>query len=403
MDAWNPDQLKKMQCGGNSAMNEFFQRYGVQKHTDIKDKYNSQAAEFYREKIKAEAEGRSYTPPDPSSVAKPKPKPASMGRVKSFGGPSHGAADWDAWDEEASGAQTMHASNSEYTLDDLQRSANQKEDFFARKMNENALRPEGIPPSQGGKYVGFGSTPAPSHTSSFSSTGFDDVSGIIGKKFSELSVFAKDSASSMNSALKEAGVAEKTKEYGVKGWALLRSAYASAASTIESTAAQQGIKVDLGSKKVADSISLQGVGKYASIDQLPPSGYGLEASDATFSDHNAAGYNDSMGYQPPQRQIRNNGTAAAANNANRDSGFESASSSGKKASVGDLLQMDDNGAGGEDWADWGEPKVAQTSKSNVKTAQKNKPSQREDWNGWDQASPTGQAVAVKNDDDWGTW
>lgn len=396
MDAWNPDQLKKMQCGGNSAMNEFFQKYGVQKHTDIKDKYNSQAAEFYREKIKAEVEGRNYTPPDPSSVAKPRPKPSGMGRVKSFGGPSHGAADWDAWDEEASGAQNMHASHSEYTLDDLQHSANQKEDFFARKMNENALKPEGIPPSQGGKYVGFGSTSAPSHTSSFSSTGFDDVSGIIGKKFSELSVLAKDSASSMNNALKDAGVAEKTKEYGVKGWALLRSAYATAASTIESTAAQQGIKVDLGSKKVADSVGLQGVGKYASIDRPPPTGYGLEASDATFSDHSSAGYNDSIGYQPPQRQIRSTTTS----NANRDSGLQS---SGKKAPVGDLLQMDDNGAGGEDWADWGEPKVAQKSKPSGQPARKNNPSQREDWNGWDQASPTGQAVPVKNDDDWGTW
>jgi len=399
MDAWNPDQLKKMQCGGNSAMNEFFQKYGVQKHTDIKDKYNSQAAEFYREKIKAEAEGRVYTPPDPSSVAKPRPKPSGVGKAKSFGGPSHGAADWDAWDEEASGAQNMHASHSEYTLDNLQRSANEKEDFFARKMNENALRPEGIPPSQGGKYVGFGSTPAPSHAASFSNTGFDDVSGMIGKKFSELSVFAKDSASSMNNALKDAGVAEKTKEYGVKGWALLRSAYATAASTIESTAAQQGIKVDLGRKKVADSVGLQGVGKYASIDQPPPSGYGLEASDAAFSDHTAAGYNDSMGYQPPQRPMRNN----TASIGNRDSGFQSLTSSSKKASVGDLLQMDDTGAGGEDWADWGDSNVARNTKPSVQAERKKKPSQREDWNGWDPASPTGQAVPVKNDDDWGTW
>jgi hypothetical protein len=45
MDSWNPDQLKKMQCGGNGKVNAFFQQYGVDKHTDIKDKYNSRAAE----------------------------------------------------------------------------------------------------------------------------------------------------------------------------------------------------------------------------------------------------------------------------------------------------------------------------------------------------------------------
>lgn len=35
----------------------------------------------------------------------------------------------------------------------------QNEDFFARKGNENAGRPEGVAPSQGGKYGGFGSEP----------------------------------------------------------------------------------------------------------------------------------------------------------------------------------------------------------------------------------------------------
>lgn len=37
-------------------------------------------------------------------------------------------------------------------------SASDKENYFARKVAENEGRPDGIPPSQGGKYVGFGST-----------------------------------------------------------------------------------------------------------------------------------------------------------------------------------------------------------------------------------------------------
>lgn len=45
MDSWSPDQLKKMQLGGNDALNSFFQKYGVEKATDIKEKYNSKAAE----------------------------------------------------------------------------------------------------------------------------------------------------------------------------------------------------------------------------------------------------------------------------------------------------------------------------------------------------------------------
>ena len=45
MDAWSGDQLKKMQLGGNDALNTFLIKYSVDKFTDIKEKYNSQAAE----------------------------------------------------------------------------------------------------------------------------------------------------------------------------------------------------------------------------------------------------------------------------------------------------------------------------------------------------------------------
>ncbi len=45
MDSWSKDQLRKMQCGGNGKLNAFLKQYGVEKSTDIKDKYNSRAAE----------------------------------------------------------------------------------------------------------------------------------------------------------------------------------------------------------------------------------------------------------------------------------------------------------------------------------------------------------------------
>ncbi|XWS43700.1 hypothetical protein CRYUN_Cryun16bG0126000 [Craigia yunnanensis] len=48
-----------------------------------------------------------------------------------------------------------------YTRSHLEASAANKESFFASKMAENESRPEGLPPSQGGKYVGFGSSPIP--------------------------------------------------------------------------------------------------------------------------------------------------------------------------------------------------------------------------------------------------
>jgi ADP-ribosylation factor GTPase-activating protein 1 len=48
MDSWNPDQLKKMQAGGNGKLNTFLKNYGIDKYMDISDKYNSKAAEVGR-------------------------------------------------------------------------------------------------------------------------------------------------------------------------------------------------------------------------------------------------------------------------------------------------------------------------------------------------------------------
>ena len=45
MDAWSPDQLKRMQLGGNDKLNEFLVKWGTAKETSIKEKYNSPGAE----------------------------------------------------------------------------------------------------------------------------------------------------------------------------------------------------------------------------------------------------------------------------------------------------------------------------------------------------------------------
>lgn len=180
-----------------------------------------QAAEYYREKLRAEVDGRAYTAPPPSADNR------MMPRNKSFAG--HRSTDWDDdWDNAlpghggGSGDSMASVSNgnggrpgsasrpgSEYTMSQLQASAAGKDDFFARQARAgsgekgkyaelwgqtnpslprgeqliawrvcvsahqrcpalpslqvaaNAAKPEGLPPSQGGKYVGFGSAPAP--------------------------------------------------------------------------------------------------------------------------------------------------------------------------------------------------------------------------------------------------
>ena len=58
-------------------------------------------------------------------------------------------------------------------------------------LQENANRSDALPPSQGGKYVGFGSGgPAPARKQGANGAYLDDVGGYLSKGFSQLSTAA---------------------------------------------------------------------------------------------------------------------------------------------------------------------------------------------------------------------
>ncbi|KAL6602207.1 ArfGap-domain-containing protein [Neocallimastix sp. 'constans'] len=119
MDKWSDEQLKKMELGGNSKALQFFQSQpDYREGMSIKEKYNSNFARLYREKLQAECEGRVWVAPPVSQLPN---------------------------------AQTNNSSFSN-------NNKAKNEEFFARKGRENENRRDDIPPSQGGKYTGFGST-----------------------------------------------------------------------------------------------------------------------------------------------------------------------------------------------------------------------------------------------------
>eukprot|EP00208_Stichococcus_sp_RCC1054_P001386 CAMPEP_0206139796 /NCGR_PEP_ID=MMETSP1473-20131121/7313_1 /ASSEMBLY_ACC=CAM_ASM_001109 /TAXON_ID=1461547 /ORGANISM="Stichococcus sp, Strain RCC1054" /LENGTH=393 /DNA_ID=CAMNT_0053533703 /DNA_START=327 /DNA_END=1508 /DNA_ORIENTATION=- len=324
MDAWNPDQLLKMQAGGNNRCNDFLRQYGIPKTTDIKEKYNSQAAEFLREKIKAEVEKRPYTPPPPSSVkalAKPAARPARGG---SAGASSRGGDDWGEWGGETSKAQTSRNSSpgprssspgaraaGQYSKSELESSAANKDSFFARQMEANASRPEGLPPNQGGKYVGFGSggsaPPRPA-----SGAGLDQVTGALASGWTQLSSVAGSTVAQVRSneqLQQSAAVAlEKSKEYGTKSWGFLRGVYANVATQVESVASEHGYKVDLGARGMqgAEGGGMQG-GRTQSQPQLHNSMDGLSLGDEPQRSHsgNSEGhYGNQYGSQPSPQEAR---------------------------------------------------------------------------------------------------
>lgn len=292
MDSWNDAQLKKMTSGGNAALIAHFKSYGIDKSTDIKLKYHSKAAAVYKDKLAAAAEGRPFNAPAPFKEVLGGPGGAGAGagpparRDPQLGGlaaggraSSAGAFDDDSWGDDwggrggggarrggggtgGSGMQASRSSgalhgggagNGQYSREELERSAANKESFFADMMAKNASKPEGLPPSQGGKYVGFGSSPAQPKKQS---SGLDDALTSLSRGLSTVASSAKTAAervsskvstSSLDGALSKESIedaartakegaqraAEKTAELAKRGWGAMRGLAALALNKVD--------------------------------------------------------------------------------------------------------------------------------------------------------------------------
>ncbi|KAK4759629.1 hypothetical protein SAY87_022760 [Trapa incisa] len=272
MDSLSELQIQKMENGGNDQLNSFLSQYGIPRETDVVTKYNTSAARVYRDRIQAIAEGRPWRDPPVVKEA------IGAGRNKPPL-PQNGSG-WDSWDNDdnfRSPASDVRKNQSVsdfraggiggrdgppvrsrstedvYTLSQLEASAANKSSFFASKMAENESRPEGIPPSQGGKYVGFGSSPMPSRGNNNNLQG--DVLSVVSQGLGKLSMVAASAAQSaanvvqagtkeLTSKVREGGydhkvnetvnaVAAKTTQIGQRTWGIMRGVMALASQKVE--------------------------------------------------------------------------------------------------------------------------------------------------------------------------
>merc|ERR1719167_1957135 len=79
----------------------------------------------------------------------------------------------------------------------------EKEGFFEKKQQENAMRRDDLPPSQGGKYAGFGSSCNNPPARSYSTQDF--VSNNLGSLTQSLSAFSLSTASNIGGRVAEVG------------------------------------------------------------------------------------------------------------------------------------------------------------------------------------------------------
>ncbi|KAJ1915335.1 Zn finger-containing GTPase- Activating Protein for ARF [Tieghemiomyces parasiticus] len=194
MDKWTMDQVKRMQLGGNKKALSFFRSQpDYADGMGIREKYTSDFAEQWRQKLNAECEGRSFTPSTSSgsgrSATTRQASPATGAR-RPLGATrtSVQAASARPGDDYQSGSDSGPANPAT-----AQRERN--EQYFATLGAANETRSASLPPSQGGKYVGFGSTPAPNMSSgndSFSAQEIlNDPSQLLSKGWSLFSASAQ--------------------------------------------------------------------------------------------------------------------------------------------------------------------------------------------------------------------
>ena len=151
MDSFKPAEISRMELGGNANWKDFWE--GKQRNREkwgkpgqggdgeamrlVGERYGGVEGEEYKERLGCRVEGREF-------VGLPV---RERKRMESWGADTSSTARTSSPLASAGGSRSQMKA--------------QNEDFFARKGSENASRPEGLAPSQGGKYAGFGSEPPP--------------------------------------------------------------------------------------------------------------------------------------------------------------------------------------------------------------------------------------------------
>ncbi|KAI2473018.1 zinc finger protein gcs1 [Annulohypoxylon bovei var. microspora] len=153
MDAFKQAEIERMRLGGNQGWRSFFEQHEDTKmrglswdDATIAERYSGEVGEEWKERLGAKVEGKDYVPGERKPTPQPSAstaKPASK-QVSRTGTPLQGVA--------TGGSRTASPSRPGVK-------AKVDDEYFSRLGKENATRSADLPPSQGGKYAGFGNTP----------------------------------------------------------------------------------------------------------------------------------------------------------------------------------------------------------------------------------------------------
>jgi ADP-ribosylation factor GTPase-activating protein 1 len=158
MDAFKLSEIARMESGGNKPWRDFFNAHGTTKmagvswdEATVAERYSGEVGEEWKERLTAKAEGREYVP------GKQTPKLSRTGSTASI---SRSATPLGR-DKSTNISSSLRSASPSPSLgtSTLGSRKVRNEEYFAKLGNENASRPDGLPPNQGGKFSGFGNAP----------------------------------------------------------------------------------------------------------------------------------------------------------------------------------------------------------------------------------------------------
>lgn len=174
MDAFKHAEIQRMQLGGNEPWKTFYDSHPVTvsegrtfEDSTIKERYEGDAGEEWKERLSCKVEGREYVPGQEKKNSVPVSRSSTP---LSVGGGPLGAA------RTGSPAPASSVRRQDSQRGRMPSKKEQNEAYFAKLGNENAVRSDALPPSQGGKYTGFGGgmpppTPGDHRSSPFGGSG----------------------------------------------------------------------------------------------------------------------------------------------------------------------------------------------------------------------------------------
>ncbi|XP_037721663.1 ADP-ribosylation factor GTPase-activating protein 1 isoform X2 [Drosophila subpulchrella] len=159
MDKWKDIELEKMKAGGNRNAREFLEdQADWNDRAPITQRYNSKAAALYRDKIATLAHGKSWDLKEAEQRVSSSNSYSGGGSSSSSSQSRPSATGYGGSGGYQNGGGGETGGYQQYQTQEFK---DQKEEFFSKRQVENASRPDHLPPSQGGKYAGFGFTREP--------------------------------------------------------------------------------------------------------------------------------------------------------------------------------------------------------------------------------------------------